>query len=133
MSLHPGQHWLQREDAGSVTVARVVPARLQGEELCRDVFGLLCALVDEAGRTRVVLDLTGVASMDSHAVGGLVLLNRKARAAGGRLAVCCPSQTVAECFERMRLAKVLEVFASREEALSSFPADPLPDEASQGG
>ncbi len=133
MSIQGGQHWLHREDVADVSVVRVLAERLQGEGLCRDIFGLLCALVEEAGRHRLVLDLSRVAAMDSHAVGRLVMLNRKTSAAGGRLVLCGLAAAVAEGFERMRLGKVFDVFPTAAEALASFPPTPPLDAASQGG
>ena len=126
MSTQHGQHWLDREDVGGVTVVRFRVPHLRAEETSRAVFGLLYGLVDEAGRRHLVLDLGGVASLDSMAVGKLVMLNRKAQAAGGRLALCGLTPGVDGTLDTMRLKDVFDVYPDRREALASFapPAAP---------
>jgi anti-anti-sigma factor len=116
-----GHHWLERKDAGGATVVRVLPPRLMGDQTCREVFGLLYGLVDETECNRLVLDLGRVKSLDSHGVGKLVLLNRKAQATGGRLALCNLTPQVAAMLDRLNLLGVFEVFGGEEEAVVSFP------------
>jgi anti-sigma B factor antagonist len=132
MSAHRGSHWLQRQDAGSISIVRVVPTRLMGEQTCDEVFGLLYGLVDEAGRNQIVLDLARVESLDSRGAGGLVMLNRKAQAAGGRLVLCGLRPEIAALFERMHLYDVLEIRADEEVAVGSFPSASM-EEGAQGG
>jgi anti-anti-sigma factor len=132
MTMQPGAHWLQREDAGSLSVVRVLPARLLGEQTCHEIFSLLYGLVDEAGRNRIALDLARVESLDSRAAGGLVMLNRKTQAAGGRLALFGLRPEITELFERMRLSSILEIFEREQEAVDSFPIN-ASEEAGQGG
>ena len=121
MSTQPGHHWLEREDQGGVTVVRFLLHRLRGEEACKEVFGLLYGLVDEVGRSRLVLNLAQVESLDSSAIGKLVLLNHKAQAAGGRLALCCLSPAVYQSLATMHLTGTFAVYPEEREAVQSFP------------
>jgi anti-anti-sigma factor len=110
----------------------VLPDRLMGEQTYHEIFGLLYGLVDEAGRHRLVLDLARVQSLDSRAAGGLLMLHRKAQAAGGRLVLCRLGSEVAALFARMRLSNIFEIRADEQEAVDLFP--PLPTEVGgQGG
>jgi anti-anti-sigma factor len=110
----------------------MVPAHLMGDQTCHEIFGLLYGLVDEAGRARIVVDLERVELLDSRAAGGLVVLNRKTQAAGGRLALCGLRPEIAEVFERMHLLSVFDVHESEQQAIDSFPRIPE-DEGGQGG
>jgi anti-anti-sigma factor len=121
MSTHPRLHWLDREDIDDVTVARFLVTRLWGEELCREVFGLLFGLVDQAGRSRIVLNLERVELMDSSAISKVVLLNHKVQAAGGRLALCRLQPRVDDLFKTMHLTGTVAIYAEEKEALESFP------------
>jgi anti-sigma B factor antagonist len=120
MSIPGGHHWLEREDSDGVTVVRFVLRRLHGEDACREVFGLLYGLVDEAGRSRVVLDMGRVEYVDSSAIGKLVLLNHKAQAAGGRLALCRLSPTVFQVLVTMHLTETFAIYTEEGEAVRSF-------------
>jgi anti-sigma B factor antagonist len=129
-----GHHWLDREDVNDVTVVRFRPARLSGEDTSRDVFGLLYGLVGEAGRTRLVLNFGRVQSLDSHAVGQLVLLNRKAQAAGGGVALCGLGPGLHSVFQSMHLTGTFAIYADEAAALASFPpAGAAPEADSSGG
>jgi len=120
MSTQHGQHWLDRKDVGDVTVVRFRGPGLRAEEATRAIFHLLYGLVDEAGRRQLVLDLSAVESLDSLAIGKVVMLNRKAQAAGGRLALCGLTPGVEEVFETMHLQGVLDFYADERAALQSF-------------
>ncbi len=121
MSTQPGHHWLDREDLDGVTIVRYRMRRLFGEENCREVFALLYGLVDEVGRSRLVLNLAQVESLDSSAIGKLVLLNHKAQAAGGRLALCCLGPAVYQTLATMHLTGTFAVYPEEREAVQSFP------------
>ena len=41
MSAHHGQHWLDRQDVGDITVVRFRVPRLRGEQASRAIFSLL--------------------------------------------------------------------------------------------
>jgi anti-sigma B factor antagonist len=120
MSAQGGHHWLEREDADGLTVVRFVIHRLRGEESCREVFGLLFGLIDEAGRNRVIVNMGAVEALDSSAIGKLVLLNHKAQAAGGRLALCCLRPEVYQIFAAMHLTGTFSVYGDESEAIQSF-------------
>jgi anti-anti-sigma factor len=132
-----GHHWLDREDVDGLTVVRVRLAQLRGEDTAQEVFALLYALVDEAGRNRIVLNLGRVETLDSAALGKLVLLNHKLQAAGGRLALCGLGPAADQALQAMHVVGTFTVCASEEEAVRSFPPAPLAppavDEGSTGG
>ncbi len=73
----------------------------------------------EAGVTRVVIDLSGVTSIDSSGVGALIFGLKSARSAGGDLLLAAPTKSVAGILAMMNLTEVLVACESPELA---FPA-----------
>jgi anti-anti-sigma factor len=74
-----------------------------------------------AGLTRVVIDLSGVASLDSSCLGPLVQKMREIQEKGGRLALAgVDSPALQEIFALTRFDKVFPIYATRSEALASF-------------
>jgi anti-sigma B factor antagonist len=111
---------LEREDLGEVTVLRAKVPMLRSDEATEAVFGQLGALVDEAGRSRLVLNLDGVVSIASAAIGKLVTLVRKVRLAGGRLTLCKLTRTMGEIMEMTHLAEIVPIYGDEQEAVRSF-------------
>jgi anti-anti-sigma factor len=114
-----GSHWLEREDVGDVTVVRLKLPRLQDDD-AQSLFKQIYSVVDDMKRHNLVLNLAVVESLPSMALGKLVMLNRKAQAAHGRLALCQLSAGVAEILEVTHLNELLQIYGTEEEAVGSF-------------
>jgi anti-anti-sigma factor len=110
----------EREDLGEVTVLRAKLPMLRSDETTETFFRQAEALVDQAGRTRLVLNLDGVVSIASVAIGKLVTLVRKVRLAGGRLALCKLSRTMAEIMDITHMAEFVPIYGDEQEAVRSF-------------
>jgi anti-sigma B factor antagonist len=67
-----------------------------------------------AGRTELVVDLSGVTFIDSTSLA--VLVGARERLPGGRLAVVTTDRRVLAIFEVAGLEDALEVFSTRDEA-----------------
>ncbi len=117
-----GGHWLQREDVGDVTVVRLKLARV-GDEDALALFKQIYSLVDDMGRRNLVLSLGPVEYLPSMALGKLVMLNRKAQAAQGRLALCQLSEGVAEILELTHLNEIFSIYPTEEDAVRSFRSE----------
>jgi anti-anti-sigma regulatory factor len=133
MSTHRGPHGLERVDIGGVTVVRFHSPHLRGEAPSREAFGLLHGLVDEAGRRQLVLNLGPVETLDSYAASKLVLLNRKAQAAGGRLILCRLSPGLNAAFTAMNLLEAFDVCGEEEEAVQALVRPSPAEYENQGG
>src|ERR1017187_7507601 len=73
----------------------------------------------EAGRRRLVLDLSEVTFIDSTAIGVLAgAVARLDEAGGGSLAVVCTHEKVVQIFEITGLDNVITLHRSRDEAVS---------------
>ncbi len=70
----------------------------------------------EAGRPRVVVDLSRVQFMDSSGLGALISCLKSAREAGGDLRIVSPSAQVSMVLKLSNVDTILTPFASVEEA-----------------
>jgi anti-sigma B factor antagonist len=69
---------------------------------------------------RMVVDLSGVESVDSAGLGELVLLHMWADAAGYSLKFACPRKPVRELLELTNLVAVFDAYGSVAEAISAM-------------
>lgn len=69
---------------------------------------------------RMVVDLAGVDSVDSGALGELVLTHMWAEAAGYKLKFASPKKTVRHLFEITNLVSVFDVYASVPQAMAAM-------------
>jgi anti-anti-sigma factor len=111
---------LGREDFGELTVLRVKVTMLPGDETTEALFRQAASVVENAGRTKLVLNLDGVVFLASSALGRLVTLMHKVRSAGGRLVLCKVNRRIEELLQVTHLADILLVYADEQEALRSF-------------
>jgi anti-sigma B factor antagonist len=111
---------LGREDFGDLTVLRVKVPTLPSDETTEALFRQAASVVEEAGRTRLVLNLDGVVFLASAALGQLVTLMRKVLSAGGRLVLCKVNRRIEEVLQVTHLAEVMLVYTDEQEALRSF-------------
>ena len=73
-----------------------------------------------AQRLKIVLNLSGVAVLDSSGVGDLVGSFSLVKKAGGVLKVASPTKIVREVLRIARLPAIIEIYDTEEAALSSF-------------
>lgn len=84
-----------------------------------DLRDLVTATV-QAGRSRVVIDLSGVAFMDSSGLGALIGALKIARQAGGDLRIADLGDQVATVMELTQMHRVLRAYDSVEQALDGL-------------
>jgi anti-sigma B factor antagonist len=70
-----------------------------------------------AGRTRIVLDFTGVEFIDSTGLSVLLNALRRLSRVDGALSLVCTNPTVLRLFEITRLDATFDIVATRDEAL----------------
>jgi anti-anti-sigma factor len=100
----------------------VVIVYCQGRIVYRDEAAALSRLVGEVlqNREKVILDLSGVSSIDSAGIGELVLLHTRAQAKNADLKCASPSPFVRDLLDRTHLNSFFEVHPSLDEALAAF-------------
>ena len=111
MSEKHGSHWAEREDFGDVTVIRLKTPKLMDEDTIRTVFDPIATLTG-LGRTRLVLNLESADYLPSMDLAKHVLLNRKAQAGDGRLALCQLSPIVREILETTHLIDLFGIYGA---------------------
>jgi anti-anti-sigma factor len=112
--------WLEWEDKGDVKVVRLKAATVYADAATEDAFQHLFSLVDESGCRKYVLDLSAIQYFASSALGKLVTLTRKARAAEARLVLCNVTPAVERILQVTRLADLMIAYNNESEAVRSF-------------
>jgi len=100
----------------------VIIVHCQGRIVYRDEAAALSRVAGEVlhNGTKLVLDLSGVSSMDSAGIGELALLHTWAQERKADLKCAAPSAVVQTLLDLTNLDSVIEVHPTLESALDSF-------------
>jgi anti-sigma B factor antagonist len=74
--------------------------------------------------TKLVLDLSRLRFVDSSGLGAFISCLRKLNAKGGDLKLCGMSKQVRGVFELVRMHRVFDILATKEEAVRAFERMP---------
>jgi len=77
----------------------------------------------EKGNRNLILDLHGIAFIDSAGLGTLVSCLRRCTAEGGDLRLAAVPAFCRSIFELTRLTRVFDVFEDEEQAMAAFSQD----------
>lgn len=108
------------EEVGSATIVRFVDKRILDETNIQIIGNQLFGLVDEDGRDKIILDFSNVEYLSSAALGKLITLDKKVKAAKGTLRLCGIRPEILEVFTITRLHKVFSIFDDQEKALDGI-------------
>ena len=86
------------------------------EEMGQELFGL----VENDGRKNLVLNFESVEFLSSAALGKLITLDRKVKAAKGRLKMCNIRPEIFEVFQITKLNKVFDIRKDEADAIKAF-------------
>ncbi len=103
----------------SKQVAVIVPTEALDMAWAKAMKQVLEELLD-AGKTRLVVDLHGIAYIDSAGLGELVRGMKRARAADGDLRLCGVRGEVLRIFKMTGLNKVMALYPTRKKAAASW-------------
>jgi anti-sigma B factor antagonist len=120
MPLHAPSSPLRVEQADDITVVRFTTSQVLGEGPCEAVRKQLFGLVDDGGRRKLLLDLTGVERLDSDVVAKLIWLDKRVKAAGGRLALCHLTPALSAVFQTLRLHRLLSIYGDEQAAVQTL-------------
>jgi anti-sigma B factor antagonist len=76
----------------------------------------------ETGARRILIDLGEVDFMSSAGFGALLSAAQALTPCGGTLILCAPNEAVRHAFDVTGFSKILRVFETEQDALSSFEA-----------
>ena len=82
----------------------------------------LLALVQDAGRCRLVVNCARVDGLTSATIGKLITVHKKALPLGGRLALCQVPAKLLHILETVKLPVLIGIYDSEQEAVQSFLA-----------
>jgi anti-sigma B factor antagonist len=116
----PSQRRLDIEEVGDVTVARFVDKKILDENNIQIIGTQLFGLLEEDGRKKIVLDFTNVEYLSSAALGKLITMDKKVKAAGGKLRLCNIRKDIYEVFAITRLNKVFDIRDTQDEAVAGL-------------
>ena len=108
------------EHVGDVAVVRFMDHTIMDEQTCQAIGDQLLGLVDESGRTKLLLNFENVERMSSAALSKLITLNKKIKGADGRLVLCSIDPKVREAFKVTYLDKLITICGDEQEALQQF-------------
>ena len=74
---------LDIEEVGDVTIAKFIDKKILDENNIQIIGNQLFALVDEDARTKIILDFSNVEYLSSAALGKLITMEKKVKAAKG--------------------------------------------------
>jgi len=105
------------DKVGDVSIAAIPVAELDASnsgEFKRDIAPVLQA------NTKLVLDLSRVRYVDSSGLGAMLSCLRQLSAKSGDLKLCGMSKQVRALFELVRMQRIVDIYATREEAVAAF-------------
>ncbi|MDQ4041001.1 MAG: STAS domain-containing protein [Actinomycetota bacterium] len=77
----------------------------------------------EAGRRRIVVDLSDTTFLDSTALGVLIGTVKRLRSREGRLTLVNTDANIAKTFEITGLDQIFAIFSTRDEAVAALDAE----------
>lgn len=72
------------------------------------------------GDNKILLDMTNLDSIDSHALGILISLYKRILLSGGELALLSPNSNIRRLFQITGMEKILRIYDTLSEALRSL-------------
>ena len=111
---------LDLEEVGDVTVARFIDKKILDESNIQIIGNQMFSLVEDDGRRKVLLDFSNVEYLSSAALGKLIVMDKKLKAAQGQLSMCSVRAEILEVFKITKLDKLFAIYDSREQALEGF-------------
>lgn len=115
-----GTRKIEVEEVNDVTVAKFTDKKILDEGNIQLIGNQLFALVDEDRKKKIVLDFSNVEYLSSAALGKLITLDKKAKAAGGKIRFCSIRADILEVFKITRLDKLFTIKENRDKALEGF-------------
>jgi anti-anti-sigma factor len=118
---------LEVDLVGLVVVARFIDLDAVDDAGVNSLGEQLYRLVDARGCRHIVVDFDGATRVDSSVVGKVVGLYRRAKAEGGRVALCGLSPHVLAFMQMLQLTRLMPAFPGRREGVAAL-APPTNDE-----
>ncbi|PHY00280.1 MAG: anti-anti-sigma factor [Planctomycetaceae bacterium] len=105
---------------GDVTVVKFLDKKILDETNIQELGVELFGLVEQDNRKSILLNFSHVEFLSSAALGKLITLDRKVKAAKGRLKMSNIRPEIFEVFQITKLNKVFDIRKDEAEAVAAF-------------
>lgn len=105
---------------GDVSVVKFQDRKILDDAAIQELGTELFSLVEHDNRKSILLNFTGVEFLSSAALGKLITLDRKVKAAKGRMKMCHIRPEILEVFQITKLNKVFDIRTEEAEAIAAF-------------
>lgn len=107
-------------EVDDVTVVHFKESRITDDLGIQELGQELFALVDQAHRTKLLLNFANVQFLSSGALGKLRALESRVAKRGGVVKLCSINSNIYEVFRITRFDTIFEIFKTEADALASF-------------
>lgn len=111
---------LEVAEVGDVTVVRFVDRKILDEGNIQEMGQELFQLVEEEKRAKILLNFSSVDFLSSAALGKLITLDKKVKAASGKLKLSNIRPEIYEVFAITKLNKLFDIKDDEASALAAF-------------
>ena len=111
---------LEVQEVGDVTVVRFVDRKILDEANIQELGKELFQLVEEENRQKLLLNFSSVEFLSSAALGKLITLDKKVKAASGKLKFSNIRPEIFEVFAITKLNKLFDIKEDEADALAAF-------------
>ena len=105
---------------GDITIAKFIDKKILDENNIQVIGNQLFGLIDEERRLKIILDFSNVEYLSSAALGKLITMEKKVKAAKGKLKLCCIRPEIYEVFAITKLNRLFKIVEDQERALEGF-------------
>jgi anti-sigma B factor antagonist len=111
---------IETDHVGDVAVVKFIDKRILDEQNIQLIGEQMFSLVDDDGIKKILLNFSNVEYLSSAALGKLITMNKKVRAARGQLKLCGIKPEIYEVFEITNLNRVFMIYDDESSALEAF-------------
>lgn len=115
-----GHRRLDIEEVGDVTIAKFIDKKILDEGNIQVIGNQLFGLVEDDNRKKIILDFSNVEYLSSAALGKLITMDKKVKAAKGKLRLCSVRPDIYEVFAITKLNKLFDMRETQEQALEGM-------------
>jgi anti-sigma B factor antagonist len=125
MAAQPRRRRLETEDIGDVTLIRFTDKRIIGEQIIQAIGEQLSSLVEDRQRRKLLLNFANVEYLSSAALGKLIRLNKRLKAAGGRMVLCNIQTQIYDILETTKMDHLFDMKRLGDDGPEAGLADAL--------
>ena len=111
---------IELSEVRDVSAVRFVDRKILDEASIGELGEEMFALVESENRGSILLNFSDVEFLSSAALGKLITLDKKVKAAGGKLKLCNIRPQIYEVFAITKLNNLFDIHETEDEALAAF-------------